>query len=335
MEAPAAGAETPPVLAVDGLATEFVGGAASVRAVDGVSFAVSSGRIHGIVGESGSGKTALALSIARLLPPRIGRIVAGRIAIDGRDVSALPHREFRAMRGRSIGFVFQDPMTSLNPTLTVGEQIAEPMREHLGLGRRVAWDRAVELMERVGIRSPAARARDYPHQLSGGMRQRIMIAIALACRPRLLIADEPTTALDVTIQAQILDLVLELSDAEGTAVILITHDLGVAARMCDTISVMYAGRFVENGGVDEIFGRPQMPYTMGLLGSIPRLGMRGRLTAIPGALPRLDAGGVGCRFAPRCPHRREVCDATEPALAPRAPRHTARCWGTELDGWIP
>ena len=323
-----------PLLTVRNLSMEFVAGDRPIRAVSDVNLDLMAGQTLGIVGESGSGKTALALTIARLIPPRLARLVSGAIELEGQDVASMPERVFRTFRGRRIGMIFQDPMTSLNPTLTVGEQIAEPVRLHLGMGRKAAWERAVDLIARVGIRQPAERARAFPHELSGGMRQRIMIAIALACEPRLLIADEPTTALDVTVQSQILDLLADLSAETGAAVILITHDLGVAARMCDWVSVMYGGRLVETGQVDDIFYRAAMPYTWGLLGSIARLGSHHRLESIPGVPPRMDAPEPGCRFAPRCVHARPVCSNEEPALTDRGPLHLARCWGTEPDGWI-
>jgi oligopeptide/dipeptide ABC transporter ATP-binding protein len=329
----AAGPSTP-LLAVRNLSMEFVGLSRNLRAVSDVSFNLAPGQTCGIVGESGSGKTALALTIARLNPPQSSRVVSGRIEIEGEDVTDMSERAFRRLRGSKIGVIFQDPMTSLNPTLTVGEQIAEPARLHLGLGRKAAWNRAVDLIARVGIRRPAETARAYPHQLSGGMRQRIMIAIALVCEPRLLIADEPTTALDVTVQSQILDLINDLAAETGAAVILITHDLGVAARMCDRVSVMYAGRFVETGPVDAIFYHPSMPYTSALLQSIPRLGARDALLPIPGVPPRMDMPEPGCRFCPRCTHARPLCSQEEPALTNRGPMHQGRCWGTEETGWI-
>jgi oligopeptide transport system ATP-binding protein len=325
------------LLRVRGLTTRFHVRAGDVHAVDGVSFDLGRGESLGIVGESGSGKTATALSIARLLSPP-GEVVAGEIEFAGRDLLRLGAEEMRRLRGRRIGLIFQDPMTSLNPVLTVGQQIAEPIQLHLGLSRKEAADRAAELLGKVGIPGPRSRMRDYPHQFSGGMRQRVMVAIALACEPDLVIADEPTTALDVTVQAQLLELLRSLCDELDAAVILITHDLAVAAALCTRLAVMYAGRIVERGDIDVVFEHPQMPYTSALLSSIPRLdeARRGRLTAIRGAPPDLVGTVAGCRFADRCAHVRDVCRAAEPELSSRAQRHEhiARCWGTETEGWI-
>jgi oligopeptide transport system ATP-binding protein len=278
-----------------------------------------------------------ALSLTRLVPNPPGKITSGEIILDGINVLKLSNEEMRRLRGKKIGFIFQDPMTSLNPTLTIGFQIAESARVHMGLSRRSADDRAVELLSKVGIPRARDRMRDYPHQFSGGMRQRVMIAIALACDPMLLLADEPTTALDVTIQAQILELIRSLSDEFGTAVILITHDLGIAAGMCHRINVMYAGRIVETGLVDDIFDRPKMPYAWGLLESLPRLDeeRHSRLRTIEGMPPDLINPGDQCQFAPRCPYVRDVCREREPQLNEREGEgHRARCWGTEPGGWI-
>jgi oligopeptide/dipeptide ABC transporter, ATP-binding protein, C-terminal domain len=302
-----------------------------------VSFEIDYGETLGLVGESGCGKSVTALSLMRLVPNPPGRIVSGEIIFDGIDLMKLAEEEMRLLRGKKIGFIFQDPMTSLNPTLTIGYQIAESARIHLGLSRRAADDRAVELLSKVGIPRSRERMRDYPHQFSGGMRQRVMIAIALACDPMLLLADEPTTALDVTIQAQILELIRSLSEEFGTAVILITHDLGIAAGMCNRVNVMYAGRIVETASVDDIFERPRMPYTWGLMDSLPRLDEeRGaRLRTIEGMPPDLVSPPDACRFAARCDYVRDVCREDEPELTARdEERHLARCWGTEAGGWI-
>jgi oligopeptide transport system ATP-binding protein len=269
-------------------------------------------------------------------PP--GRMVSGEIIFDGVNIMKLSGEEMRLLRGKRIGFIFQDPMTSLNPTLTVGYQIAESTRIHMGLSRKAADDRAAELLSKVGIPRARDRMSDYPHQFSGGMRQRVMIAIALACDPMLLLADEPTTALDVTIQAQILELIRSLSDEFGTAVILITHDLGIAAGMCNRVNVMYAGRIVETGSVDVIFERPRMPYAWGLLDSLPRLDdvRSDRLRTIEGLPPLLINVPDACRFNPRCAYARDACRDHEPGLTPREePGHYARCWATDKGGWIP
>jgi oligopeptide transport system ATP-binding protein len=325
------------LLAVRELFTQFNTERGVVKAVDGVSFDVAAGETLGIVGESGCGKSVTALSLVRLVPEPAGCIVSGEVAFEGVDLLQMPADGLRRIRGGRIGFVFQDPMTSLNPSLTIGYQIAETVRTHLGLSEAAAMDRAVELLDQVGIPQAGARVRDYPHQFSGGMRQRVMIAIAVACGPKLLIADEPTTALDVTVQAQILELIRSMTERSGAAVILITHDLGVAAGLCDRISVMYAGRFVESGLIDDVFDHPAMPYTGGLINSVPRLDreLDGRLHTIPGMPPDLVQGHEGCRFGPRCAHARDVCFSAEPALTERpGSRHVARCWGTERTGWI-
>jgi oligopeptide transport system ATP-binding protein len=328
------------LLQVRDLSTYFFTPAGVVHAVDGVSFDLDYGETLGLVGESGSGKTVTALSLARLVAEPPGRIVDGAVVFDGIDLLQLSKEEMRLVRGRKVGFIFQDPMTSLNPTLTVGRQIGESARTHLGLSRQAAARHAADLLGTVGIPRARDRLGDYPHQFSGGMRQRVMIAIALACQPMLLIADEPTTALDVTIQAQIMELLRSLSVEFRTAVILITHDLGLAAGMCQRVSVMYAGRIVESGAVDDIFERPRMPYTAALLDSRARLDTEpgGRLRTIEGVPPDLLDPAPECRFAPRCPHRREPCTVREPALTPRPSAgegHAARCWGTEPGGWIP
>ena len=326
-----------PLLEVRNLSTHFFTRDGVVQAVDDVSFELGYGETLGLVGESGCGKSVTALSITRLVPDPPGKIVGGQITFDGIDVLGLSNGGMRQLRGKEIGFIFQDPLTSLNPTLTIGYQIAESIREHLKLSKKAADDRVVELLGKVGIPRARERLNDYPHQFSGGMRQRVMIAIALSCDPKLLLADEPTTALDVTIQAQILELIKTLSQEFRTAVLLITHDLGIAAGMCDRINVMYAGRIVETGTVDELFERPQMPYTWGLLDSLPRLDdKRGaRLRSIEGMPPLLINVPDSCRFAPRCVYAHDVCLEDEPALSPRdLEGHQARCWATEPKGWI-
>jgi oligopeptide/dipeptide ABC transporter ATP-binding protein len=292
-------------LEVRDLTTHFFTREGVVRAVDGVSFSLERGRTLGIVGESGCGKSVTALSIMGLIPKPPARIVKGSVTFEGQELTTLSERDLENVRGRNIAMIFQDPMTSLNPTLTIGTQITETLRRHLDLSKSAARQRAVELLEEVQIPNAANRLDDYPHRYSGGMRQRVMIAIALACNPGLLIADEPTTALDVTVQAQILDLLEELRVSHEMAMILITHDMGVVAEAADEIAVMYAGQIVEQAGVLELFDHPEHPYTEALLGALPQIegvGVReGRLTAIPGRPPDLIAPPAGCRFAPRCP----------------------------------
>jgi peptide/nickel transport system ATP-binding protein/oligopeptide transport system ATP-binding protein len=297
--------------------------------VDGVDITLGSGTTLGIVGESGCGKTVLALSLLRLVPSPPGRIVAGSVILDGRDLLALSEEEMRRVRGKEISMIFQEPMTSLNPVFRIGEQIAEATRLHQGLGRREALAHSVEMLRKVGIPAPEARVKDYPHQMSGGMRQRVMIAIALACRPRVMLADEPTTALDVTIQAQMIDLIKSLQSETGTSMVLITHDLGVIAEAAESVAVMYAGRIVESSPTRELFSNPLHPYTVGLMGSIPRLsGPAGRgvyLKAIPGAVPPLRHLPAGCRFQDRCPDVFSRC-GIEPTLGESSPGHAVRCW---------
>jgi peptide/nickel transport system ATP-binding protein/oligopeptide transport system ATP-binding protein len=314
------------LLSIEGLRTVFRTGAGEVAAVDGVSLAVAAGRTLGIVGESGCGKSVLALSVMRLLP-RAGRAAGGRVMFDGRDLLGLPMGEMRALRGRRIAMVFQEPMTSLNPVFTVGAQIVEAIRAHDRVSSAAALKaRAIAALARVRIPGPAQRFDAYPHQLSGGQRQRVMIAMALACAPALLIADEPTTALDVTVQAQILDLLRDLQAETGMAIILVTHDLGVVAEMADEVAVMYAGRVVERAAAAAIFDDPQHPYTLGLLGSMPRLDeTRARLLAVEGAVPVPSALPAGCRFHPRCVFARPACTETDPALRAVAPGHLAAC----------
>jgi oligopeptide transport system ATP-binding protein len=326
------------LLTVTNLSTHFFTPDGVVQAVDDVSFDLGYGETLGLVGESGCGKSVTALSIARLVPNPPGRIVSGEIVFDGIDVLKMDEDEMRHLRGKEIGFIFQDPLTSLNPTLTIGYQITESIREHMGLSAKAATDRVADLLGKVGIPRARERLKDYPHQFSGGMRQRVMIAIALSCDPKLILADEPTTALDVTIQAQILELIQRLSDEFHTAVLLITHDLGIAAGMCDRVNVMYAGRIVETGTVDELFERPRMPYSWGLLDSLPRLDdIRGdRLRTIEGLPPLLIDPSDACRFEPRCRFARDKCREKEPELTLRGDTlHAARCWATQPDGWIP
>ena len=296
------------MLCVRGLAVEFASGDDWLRVVEDVSFEVRAGETLGLVGESGCGKTVSALSVLGLLPPRSGRIASGSITLDGQELTGLAPGALRRVRGKEIAMVFQEPMTSLNPAFTVGDQIAETIRAHDLGSRGESWRQAIELLDRVGIPDPSTRAKSYPHELSGGMRQRAMIAIALACRPRVLIADEPTTALDVTIQAQILELLSELQREMHMALVLVTHDLGIVAETCDRVSVMYAGQIVEEGTVDDVLGAPRHPYTTGLLRSMPQAAAVGQpLTTIPGTVPRAGAMPPGCRFEPRCPLAIDRC----------------------------
>ncbi len=315
-----------PLLRIEGLRTVFRTSNGEIAAVDGVDLDLPRGRTLGIVGESGCGKSMLSLSIMRLVP-NPGRVAAGRVLLDGRDLQALSMSEMRDVRGRDVAMIFQEPMTSLNPVHSIGFQIIEAMRAHDPRApERELHDRAIEALRRVRIPAAEKRLDDYPHQLSGGMRQRVMIAMALACRPRLLIADEPTTALDVTVQAQILDLLRELQAETGMSIILITHDLGVVAEMADEVAVMYAGKVVERAAAPALFEDPQHPYTLGLLGSIPRLGEeRDRLLAIEGAVPPPFALPKGCRFHPRCPFAIEACTAAQPPLEEIVSGHSAAC----------
>jgi peptide/nickel transport system ATP-binding protein len=327
-----AAAPSPTVLQVDDLQTHFFTPIGTVRAVDGVSYALKSGQTLGVVGESGCGKSVSALSILRLVASPPGRVVGGAVRFEGRNLLDLPEPEMEKIRGNEISMIFQEPMTSLNPLFTVGKQIAEAVALHQGLGRREAWDRAVDMLRRVYIPEPERRAHAYPHQLSGGMRQRVMIAMALSCNPKVLIADEPTTALDVTIQAQILDLMRELQETYGTAIILITHDMGVVAENADRVVVMYAGRKVEEAPAAELFDNPGHPYTRGLLGSIPHLGnvgangSRARLNEIKGLVPSLFNLPAGCSFAPRCTSATDRCRAERPVLEEHRPDHFIACW---------
>ena len=318
-----------PVLEVRGLTTEFPGGRPdarrTARAADGVSFEIARGEILTLAGESGSGKSVTALSILRMVPPP-GRIVAGSILFEGRNLLALDERELQRIRGSRIGFVFQEPMTALNPVFTVGAQIAEVLEVHGLATGAAARARAVELLDAVRIPEPALRARDFPHQLSGGMRQRVLIAAAIACTPALVIADEPTTALDATLQAEVLDLLVSMREAFGLSLLLITHDLGIVARVADRAAVMYAGRIVETGPAREVLASPRHPYTRGLLASLPGSAPGARLQAIPGAVPDLAALPPGCAFAPRCPDRFAACEASRPDAFTVSPGHAARCF---------
>ena len=319
-----------PLLEVRDLVTTFTVEGGTFRAVDGVSFAVEAGRTLGVVGESGCGKSVTALSIMGLVPQPPGR-VTGTIRFEGQDLLGLDAARMRELRGNRISMIFQEPMTSLNPAFTIGDQVAEVLLRHGSMNARQAKARAIEMLRRVRIPSPERRFHDYPHRLSGGMRQRVMIAMALACGPKLLIADEPTTALDVTIQAQILDLMRALREETGTAIILITHDLGVIAEVADEVAVMYAGRVVEHAPVRQLFADPQHPYTIGLLGSIPQMhGEQERLAVIEGQVPGPTARIEGCRFHPRCPFKVRQCIAEDPPLAPVHDGHRAACWRAPL-----
>jgi peptide/nickel transport system ATP-binding protein len=314
-----------PLLAVDGLRTHFATAGGVVRAVDGISFTIERGEVLGLVGESGCGKSVTSLSIMRLVPPP-GSIVGGRIQLESDDLLGKDAEAMRRVRGARIAMVFQEPMTSLNPVFTIGDQIAAAVRAHAGGGRRAAWERAVDMLDRVQMPAPRDRARDYPHQLSGGLRQRAMIALALAPGPELLIADEPTTALDVTIQAQILDLLRRLQAQRGMAILLITHDLGVVAELCHRVAIIYAGRIVELAPTARIFDEPLHPYTRSLLRCLPHPSRFGQpLSSIEGAPPDLRQAAGGCRFAPRCPLAVESCRREEPPLVERRPGHFVAC----------
>jgi peptide/nickel transport system ATP-binding protein len=322
-----------PILTVDRLQTHFFTEDGITRAVDGVSFTVDPGETLGIVGESGCGKSVTALSILGLLPAKIGRVVGGSVRFEERELLGLDEKDMRQIRGNRIAMIFQEPMTSLNPVHTIGDQIAEAVQIHQGLSRADALKRAAEMLRLVRIPDAERRVKDYPHQFSGGMRQRAMIAMALACNPKLLIADEPTTALDVTIQAQILKLMIELKSRFGAAIMLITHDLGVVAETCQRVIVMYAGRKVEEAPVLDLFDRPAHPYTRGLMASIPRRNARTarkkRLYEIPGMVPNLREPILGCAFAPRCAFARERCHVEAPVLRDVAGRHAVACWEAE------
>ena len=320
-----------PLLEVRDLRTVFATDDGEFAAVDGLSFDVDAGRTLAVVGESGCGKSVTSLSIMGLVAPP-GRIAGGSIRFDGRELVGLPAREMQDLRGNGIAMIFQEPMSSLNPAFTIGAQIVEVLQRHRGMGRADAQARALQMLERVRIPAAAQRLHEHPHKLSGGMRQRAMIAMALACEPKLLIADEPTTALDVTIQAQILELMATLQRDSGTAVILITHDLGVVAEVADHVVVMYAGRIVERAPVRALFDEPQHPYTVGLLGAIPRLDVaQERLASIEGQVPDPLRRPPGCRFAERCPFADAQCRAAEPPLRDVVPGHASACWKAPLD----
>ena len=324
-----------PLLDVTDLRTRFVTEDGEFAAVDGVSFSVDAGRTLAIVGESGCGKSVTALSIMGLVPHPPGRIAGGSIRFEGRELVGLPLRDLQDLRGNGMAMIFQEPMSSLNPVFTIGEQIVEGLLRHRPITRAQATERALAMLEKVRIPAPAQRFHEHPHKLSGGMRQRAMIAMALACEPRLLIADEPTTALDVTIQAQILDLMHRLQQETGTAIILITHDLGVVAEVADEVVVMYAGCVVEQAPVHVLFAEPQHPYTVGLLGSIPRLqGEPRRLAAIVGQVPSPLRIPPGCRFAERCPFADAKCHAESPPLLELGDGHRAACWKAPLDAEV-
>jgi oligopeptide/dipeptide ABC transporter ATP-binding protein len=321
-----------PILSVEGLRVAIPSSRGVVEAVDGISFAVMPAEVVGIVGESGSGKSMLALSLLRLVPEP-GRIVAGRIAFDGRDLIGLSEREMRHVRGNDVGMIFQDPSAALNPVMRVGRQISESIEAHTAARGAAAHGRAVEMLRDVRIPEPALRALDYPHQYSGGMRQRAVIAIGMVNRPKLLIADEPTTALDVTVQAQIMDLLRAMNAETGTAIILITHNIALVSRFCTRVLVMYAGRIVESGPTDEVFARPSHPYTRALISAVPHVEAKARdgLTAIEGRPPDLANKPSGCAFHPRCPLRDDICLRQAPPPIEVAPNRMARCWAAQPD----
>ena len=319
----------PALLEVKNLTTTFSTGAGTIRAVDDVSFSIESGQTLGLVGESGCGKSVTALSILRLIPSPPGRIIAGEIYLDGLELLSLPEPRMKRIRGNRISMIFQEPMTSLNPVFTVGEQVGEVYRLHQGLSRKQALERVIDLFGHVGIPAPAARVLSYPHQLSGGMRQRVMIAMALACRPALMIADEPTTALDVTIQAQILDLMNRLGEETGASTLFITHDLGIIAEVARHVAVMYAGRLMEYAGVDDLYHDPLHPYTRGLLSSVPAPGAgkrTPRLSTIPGTVPSPINPPPGCPFHDRCPDAFQPCPELLPSLYNRGNGRLVRCF---------
>jgi peptide/nickel transport system ATP-binding protein/oligopeptide transport system ATP-binding protein len=321
------------LLEVDNLKTYFHTDEGTARAVDGVSFEVGRGEKVGLVGESGCGKSVTALSLMRLIPDPPGRIEGGSIAFEGRNLLDLTEKEMRKVRGNEISIIFQEPLSSLNPVFTCGEQVREAIGLHQKLGRRASREKAVEMLRLVRIPDPERRYGSYPHQMSGGMRQRVMIAMALSCEPKILIADEPSTALDVSVQAQIIELLLELSEKMGMAVLLITHDLAVVAQMAERVIVMYAGWIVEQAPIEVLFRAPAHPYTEGLLGSVPKLGSRtGRLPMIAGSVPDPLRLPPGCRFSDRCPKRMDKCVALEPPVFPAANGHLVRCWLRESAG---
>ncbi|MDO5370333.1 ABC transporter ATP-binding protein [Paracoccus sp. (in: a-proteobacteria)] len=323
---------TGPLLSIENLVVEFGPPRHRFPAVNGIDLTLDRGRTLGLVGESGCGKSVTSLAVMRLVPQPPGHYAGGRIMFEGRDLLSLPESEMRKLRGGRIGMVFQEPMTSLNPVYTLGVQLREMLQAHSDLSDRAARDRAIELLDMVGLPSPAKRIDDYPHQLSGGQRQRVMIAMALANDPVLLIADEPTTALDVTIQAQILELLQKLQERTGTAILLITHDLGVVAETCDEVAVMYGGLVVERAPTTALFADPQHPYTIGLMAAVPRLDAPAdRLATIPGSVPPPWANRRGCRFASRCPLAIDICRAEQPPLAPIGADHSVACWRAPIE----
>jgi oligopeptide/dipeptide ABC transporter ATP-binding protein len=324
------GEKMKPLLEVEGLKTHFFTSDGVVRSVDGVDLIVGEGETVGVVGESGCGKSVTSLSVMRLIPSPPGKIVDGAIRFQGKDLAQVPESEMRSIRGNEIAMIFQDPMTSLNPVFTIGEQITETIRLHMKLDKKKAMERAVELLRQVGISRADQIVREYPHRLSGGMRQRVVIAMAMACNPKLLIADEPTTALDVTIQAQILDLMRSLKKEHGTSILMITHDLGVVAEMCERVIVMYGGKVVEEADVDTLFESPSHPYTKGLLQSIPSLDDEKEwLDSIPGNVPIPSEMPAGCKFAPRCQYAMDRCHAEEPVLYELENGQKSRCFLVE------
>jgi peptide/nickel transport system ATP-binding protein len=325
---------TKKLLEVEGLITEFNRDGGNITAVAGVNFHINKGEVLGLVGESGCGKSVTSLSIMRLLKDTPGRIAGGAVRFEGADLLQLKESDMRRIRGKDMAMIFQEPMTSLNPVLRIGKQLEEPIRLHLGYSRKKAREHAIHTLKLVGIPRAEELVDDYPHQLSGGMRQRVMIAMAMSCHPKLIIADEPTTALDVTIQAQILDLMNRLKEEQDMGMLLITHDLGVVAEMCDRVVVMYAGRIVEEASVKDLFDQPQHPYTKGLIGSVPKLRQNvRRLDSIPGNVPDLSRMPAGCKFAPRCQFVMEKCLTAEPDILPveGLSNRKSRCWLTQTD----
>lgn len=318
-------ASAQPVLAVENLMVEVLTAEGWATVVDGVSFSLGAGETLGLVGESGSGKSVTCLSIAHLMPAKQTRIRADRMELAGRELTGLSEKEFSKLRGPEIAMIFQEPMTSLNPAFTVGDQIGESIRRHFKVSRKEAKSRAIELLKRVGVPAPERRVDQYPYEFSGGMRQRVMIAMALACDPEVLIADEPTTALDVTVQAQILDLLKDIQRERGISIIFITHDLGVVADICDRVMVMYAGQIVEGAEVHRVFEDPRHPYMEGLIAAMPRLDNEGELKSIPGSPPRIGRFPQGCRFNPRCPYAQDQCRSGPIALVEAVDEHTTRC----------
>lgn len=315
------------ILDIKDLRTHFYTDQGEVRAVDSMDLVVKKGEIIGVVGESGCGKSVTSLSIMRLIPSPPGKIIGGFVKFKGENLLQASETRMRELRGNEISMIFQEPMTSLNPVFTIGDQLGEPVRLHRNMNRKEARNHTIDILKKVGIPTPEQIIREYPHRLSGGMRQRVMIAMAMSCNPTLLIADEPTTALDVTIQAQILDLMKALNQQSGTAILMITHDLGVVAETCDRVVVMYAGKVVEEGSVRQILKEPQHPYTRGLIQSVPRMDMNlNRLYTIPGSVPHLDDMPKGCKFAPRCSEAEDVCFKEMPELIQLEEGHFCRCW---------